>query len=157
LGEIKFLRTPASVKSHPYHVFLVALPIGLWVFSLYADLTAHFRWGREVWRAVAYYTLAGGIITALLAAVPGFIDLLSIHDAKLKRIGIFHMTINLVVVGLYVVNLLLRRGGASEEVAPIILSALGVVLLGISGWLGGELVHRYRVGVQEPGPDARPA
>jgi uncharacterized membrane protein len=145
------MRTPASVKSHPYHPILVALPIGLWIFSLYSDLAAHFHWGGDVWRQIAFYTMAGGIITALIAAVPGFIDLLSIKEAKLKRIGIIHMIINLVVVGLYFINLLLRRGGSAEEVTPIILSAIGVILFGISGWLGGELVHHYRVSVDEPG------
>src|SRR5439155_19270184 len=123
---------------------LVALPIGLWVFSLFSDLMSYFHWGREVWATVAYFTLAGGIVTALLAAVPGFIDLLSITDPKLKRIGIIHMVINLLVVALYVVNLFLR-GGSPADTLCVILSVIGVALLGISGWLGGELVHHYGV------------
>jgi len=142
-------RTPRSVVFHD----------ALWIFSG-KHTGARDNWGGDVWRQVAFYTMAGGIITALIAAVPGFIDLLSINQPKLKRIGIFHMIINLVVVGLYVINLLLRRGGLTEEPTPIILSGIGVVLFGISGWLGGELVHRYRVSVDEPGQEGdqiRPA
>src|SRR5436190_95787 len=109
------MQTPASTKNHPWHPILVALPIGLWIFSLFSDLAAYFNWGGPSWHDVAYYTLAGGIVTALVAAVPGFIDLLSITDPKLKRIGLFHMTINLVVVVLYVINLLIRRGGTADN------------------------------------------
>jgi uncharacterized membrane protein len=144
------MQTPASVKNHPYHPILVALPIGLWVFSLFSDILAYFHWGGPAWASVAYFTLAGGIVTALIAAVPGFIDLLSITEKKLRQIGIFHMIINLVVVALYVVNLFLRRNGAGGP-SPIILSAIGVILLGISGWLGGELVHHYGITVAERG------
>src|SRR3954454_19226364 len=113
------MKTPASTKNHPWHPILVTLPIGLWIFSLFSDLAAHFHWGGPVWADVAYYTLAGGIVTALIAAVPGFIDLLSIHEPKLKRIGVFHMTINLIVVVLYIINLLIRRGGASTTATPV--------------------------------------
>jgi len=149
------MKTPASTKNHPWHPILVTLPIGLWIFSLFSDLAAHFHWGGPAWRDVAYYTLAGGIVTALIAAVPGFIDLLSIHEPKLKRIGVFHMTINLIVVVLYIINLLIRRSGTSEGATPVILSVIGVLLLGISGWLGGELVHSYGVSVAEHRPDER--
>src|SRR5215813_8270809 len=51
--------------------------------------------GVAVWNDVAFYSMAGGIIGALLAAVPGLIDLISISDSKAKSIGIWHMTINL--------------------------------------------------------------
>jgi len=153
------MQTPASTKNHPWHPILVTMPIGLWIFSLFSDLAAYFHWGGPAWRDVAYYTLAGGIVTALIAAVPGFIDLMSIHESKLKRIGLFHMVINLVIVGLYIVNLLLRRGGATDSTLPMILSAIAVVLLGISGWLGGELVHSYGVSVADRSPEhkTRPA
>ena len=55
----------------------MSLPIGLWVFSVVADLVFLFGWGAAVWKDVAFYTLNGGIVGALLAAVPGFIDFFS--------------------------------------------------------------------------------
>ncbi|MDB6121896.1 MAG: hypothetical protein JWQ71_889 [Pedosphaera sp.] len=144
------METTASIKKHPIHVMLVAIPLGLWIFSLVCDLI-HFFSGNSEWATVAYYTLAGGIITALLAAIPGFIDLLSITEPKLRRIGVSHMIINLVVVGLYVINFFLRhRNPVDISKVPVILSIIGVLLLSVSGWLGGELVHVYRVSVAEP-------
>jgi uncharacterized membrane protein len=65
------MKTPASIAGHPIHPMLVALPIGLWIFSLVCDLVFAFGGASENWRLVAVYTLAGGIIGALLAAVPG--------------------------------------------------------------------------------------
>jgi uncharacterized membrane protein len=143
------METAASIRKHPIHPILVGIPIGLWVFSLICDLVFYFGWGGAEWESVALYTLGGGIITALLAAIPGMIDLTSITDPKLKRIGIFHMIINLCVVILYVVNFALRRGHEVGTLLPLILSLVGVGLLGVSGWLGGELVHVYGVSVAE--------
>lgn len=150
------METTASIKKHPLHVMLIAFPIGLWGFSLICDLIYFFRWGGSEWETVAYFTMAGGIITALLAAIPGFIDLLSITQPKLRRVGLTHMTINLVVVALYVVNFFIRRNTAIDMKLPLILSIVGIILLLISGWLGGELVHVYRVSVAE-GPQGSTA
>jgi uncharacterized membrane protein len=57
------MSTPASIARHPLHPILVAVPIGLWVFSVAADLIFQFGWGRTVWKDVAFYTLGGGIET----------------------------------------------------------------------------------------------
>ena len=142
------MKTPASIAGHPIHPMLVALPIGLWIFSLVCDLVFAFGGASENWRLVAVYTLAGGIIGALLAAVPGFIDMLSL-PWPVKRTALIHMTINLTVVALYVVNLWLRLDGAQHSTV-LWLSLIGIGLLLISGWLGGKMVYEEGVGVGRP-------
>jgi uncharacterized membrane protein len=144
--------TPASFKNHPSHPILVALPIGLWIFSLVSDLIFKFGFGPAVWSDVAFYSIAGGIVGALIAAIPGLIDLLSITNPKSKSIGIYHMVINLLAVGLYCLNLWLRMQRSPGDNLPIALSVVGIVFITISGWLGGELVYVRGVGVKEP-PD----
>jgi hypothetical protein len=47
----------ASFKGHPLHPILVALPIGLWIFSLVSDLILKMSWGGPAWNDVALYTL----------------------------------------------------------------------------------------------------
>ncbi len=143
---------PASFKGHPSHPILVAFPIGLWIFSIVSDLIFKFGYGRPVWNDVAFYTLAGGIVGALIAAVPGLIDLLGIQNPKSKSIGIWHMIINLLAVALYCVNFWLRTQSAPGDNLPVILSVVGVVFIIISGWLGGELVYVRGVAVRQP-PD----
>ena len=146
------MRTPANIARHPIHPMLVPLPIGLWVFSFACDLIYAFGSHNAVWKTVALYTMVGGIIGALLAAVPGLIDLLSIENAKSKSIGIWHMVINLVAVALYCVNFWLRLNRPPGDNLPILLSVIGIVFITISGWLGGELVYVRGVAVKQP-PD----
>jgi uncharacterized membrane protein len=135
------------MAKHPIHPMLVALPIGLWIFSLASDVMYMVGWG-PVWTDVAYYAMAGGLIGAVLAALPGLIDLLAISNAKVKKIGIWHMSINLVAVVLFAVNLWLRTTARPGVTPPIWLSVIGVVLLGVSGWLGGEMVYVHGVAVE---------
>ena len=145
------MASPASIAKHPIHPMLVALPIGMWIFSLASDVIYLAGWGGAIWKDVAFYSMAGGLIGALLAAVPGLIDLLSIRSPQVTRIGIWHMSINLLVVVLYAINLWLRYQAAPVADPPIWLSIVGVMLLGVSGWLGGQMVYVHGVAVEPQG------
>ena len=140
------MRTPASVAGHPVHPMLVPIPIGLWLFSLVCDLLFVFGTGVSLWTTLAFYTMIGGIVGAALAAIPGFIDMLSLSGSR-KRIALVHMALNLVVIALYAFNVGLRIDGTSTAGLPVGLSVAAVALLALSGWLGGHLVYVYRVGV----------
>jgi uncharacterized membrane protein len=130
---------------------LIVFPIGLWVFSLIADIVFRIT-DRAVWNDVAFFTMAGGIVGALLAAVPGLIDMLAIRDHETRRIAVIHMAVNILAVVLFAVNLYLRMNVEPGAVVPFVLSIAGVCALGVSGWLGGELAYVRRVGVQ-PSPE----
>jgi uncharacterized membrane protein len=145
------MRTPASIAGHPIHPMLVPLPIGLWLFSVACDLAFAFGAGDATWKTVALYTAIGGIVGALLAALPGLVDLLSLPSG-IKRTAVVHMTINLTVVALFIVSAWLRvRAGAPGRFdLPVILSVVGIALLVVSGWLGGKMVYEAGVGVDVP-------
>jgi uncharacterized membrane protein len=141
------MRTPASIASHPIHPMLITIPVGLLIFSLICDLIALFVGEPNIWLLVAFFTMVGGFVGALIAAVPGVIDLMSINEPTIKRIGLTHMALNVIAVTLYAVNIWLRIDGTSSS-APLILSVIAVALLGVSGWLGAEMVHKHGVGVE---------
>src|SRR3954468_5895008 len=103
------MRSRASIAQHPIHPMIVPFPIALLIFSLLSDIIYRFGFGSSVWNDVAFYTMIGGIIGALVAAVPGLIDLLSL-SGKVKTIALWHMVINLTVVGIFAVDLWLRIG-----------------------------------------------
>jgi uncharacterized membrane protein len=148
------MRTPANIAGHPIHPMLVTIPIGLWIFSLVTDLVALRSADSETWSTVAYYALIGGIVGALAAALPGLIDLLSLHDRAIKKTAVVHMSINLFVVALYVVNAWLRHAqDVTVGGTPLLLSVVAIALLVVSGWLGGKMVYLAGVGVT-PAPDA---
>jgi uncharacterized membrane protein len=125
----------------------VNIPIGLWVFTLTSDVVFGVT-GDPRWQATAYFTLVGGIAGALLAAVFGLIDLLGLPGPRERRIGIFHMSLNLVIVAIQAINFGVRAASQTTSRLTLALSVLAVALLLISGWLGGQLVHV--LGVTQP-------
>jgi uncharacterized membrane protein len=93
-----------------------------------------------------------GIGTGLLAAVFGLIDWLAIPaGTRAKRIGLLHGVGNVVVVGLFFGSWFLRRGDntGTPAMVAIILSAIAVGIALVTGWLGGELVDRLGIGVDD--------
>ncbi|CAE6826967.1 hypothetical protein R69608_06271 [Paraburkholderia nemoris] len=98
--------------------------------------------------------MVGGLVGALCAAVPGFIDLLFYKGGAppVRKIALTQMAINLTVVVLYAINLWLRTRSPTSMgpgmSTPVLLSIAGVALLSVSGWLGGQMVHVYGVGVE---------
>ena len=149
------MRTPASIAGHPIHPMLVPIPIGLWIFSLFCDLMVFGGSTNPAWPTVALYTMAGGIVGALLAALPGLIDLLSL-PARPRRTALAHMTINLTVVVLYVANLWMRLSSPESGNIPLWLSLIAIGLLVISGWLGGKMVFALGVAVDAPTDSTAP-
>jgi uncharacterized membrane protein len=146
------MASPASLGGHPVHPMLIPFPIALWVFSLVADVVYLWR-GNPVWRDwIAFYTLLGGIIGAALAAVPGLIDWLSITDREVKKIANWHARLNVIALLIFAASFYLRTTGGASIVGgsytiPVLLSVVGVILITISGWLGGEMVFKHGVAV----------
>ncbi|HUQ28291.1 MAG TPA: DUF2231 domain-containing protein [Usitatibacter sp.] len=141
------MRTPASIAGHPIHPMLVPIAIGCFIFSFASDLLCLATGDSQLWPTLAYYTMIGGILGALAAAVPGLIDLLSLPAGYTKGIAIKHMSINLLVVAIYVVNAWMRHGNPQSLKVPMILSLVTILMLVVSGWLGGKMVYEAGVGV----------
>ena len=142
------MTSPASIQKHPVHPMLIPFPIALWIFSLVCDVIYAMGWGAAIWNDMAFYTMAGGVLGALAAAVTGYLDYRSLADPTVKRIGQWHMVINLAIVVLFVINLALRMASEPGAGLPISLSAIAIAMLGVSGWLGGELVYVHGVAVR---------
>jgi uncharacterized membrane protein len=146
-GRKDHMRTPAQIAGHPIHPMLVTLPIGMWVFSLAADLISLRAGAPATWHAAALYSMVGGIIGALAAAVAGLVDLLSLQDRDIKQVALMHMGINLVVVALYVINAWTRMNSSVSPNVSLGLSIIAIALLLVSGWLGGKMVYEAGVAV----------
>ena len=146
------MTTRVTVAGHPIHPMLVTLPIGLWVFSLVCDFVS-LGSSDPSWETTAYMTLGGGIVGALLAAVPGLFDFLGLHDARERRVATMHMGLNLAIVALQGINFWLRSQPEYQGSSfPLWISIVSVAALAASGWLGGQLVHVF--GVTQPGHES---
>ena len=143
------MRTPANIAGHPIHPMLVPIAIGGFLLSFAFDLVCWFTGSTppNTYTTVAYYTMLGGIVGALLAAVFGLVDLLSLPPGPLKSTAIKHMSINLLIVALFVVNAWMRHSHPDDLKVPMLLSLVAILLLLVSGWLGGKLVYEGGVGV----------
>ena len=141
------MSSPASIKNHPIHPMLVGIPIGLWVFALVCDI---FRLAGQgpAWSTAAVYCIAGGIVGAVLSAIPGLVDYFSIDEKEMGRIATFHMLFNLGATVIFTLNLWLRFRLAEDTSLPFWLSLTGIVLIGVGGWLGGEMVYVKGMAVQ---------
>ena len=140
----------ATIAKHPVHPMLVPFPIGLWVFSLIADVVFLAGWGPPVWNDVAFYSMAGGTIAALLAAPFGLLDFLSIRDPRTRQLGATHLALNLVILAMFAADLWLRTQTGTSAGLPVGISLVAVSLLVVSGWLGGEMVFVRGAGVLPP-------
>ena len=145
------MASKASIGGHPIHPMLVTFPIALWSTSFGADVVFYFWRGYSLF-LISKFLLAAGCLGALAAAVPGFIDWLSIKDAEVKRIANWHARLNIIALIVFALSLYLRTRGGAHWVhqhlrIPFLISFLGIILISISGWLGGELTYKHGVGV----------
>lgn len=141
-----------SIAGHPIHPALVALPIGLLLWSLLSNIIFAISDHNTMWYDIAYWSGLAGIVTALTAALPGFGDYFTMAiktDAALMATA--HMVLNLSVVALYIVAAILmsqhNATTGSMLAVVIVLQAIGAGLLGLSGVLGGEMVFRHHLGL----------
>jgi uncharacterized membrane protein len=140
----------AKLFGHPLHQMLIVFPLGLLGGSILFDIL-YLSTRGEQWGPIAFWMIAVGIVTGLVAAVFGLIDWLGIPaNTRAKRIGALHGVGNVIVVGLFIVSWLLRRPEPETPATlAIVLSFVGVALALVTGWLGGELVDRLGVGVDD--------
>ncbi|HEV2149371.1 MAG TPA: DUF2231 domain-containing protein [Longimicrobiaceae bacterium] len=139
-----------KVLGHPVHQMLIVLPLGLLTGAVIFDVV-HVLSGGDQWALISYWLIAVGVLSGLVAAVFGFLDWTKIPaGTRAKRVGRLHGGGNVVVVALFATSWLLRGGDPMEAgTLPIVLSLLGGGLSMLTGWLGGELVDRLGVGVDD--------
>jgi uncharacterized membrane protein len=146
------MESKAKLLGHPIHPMLIAFPLGLLGMGVIFDLIGVIFDETQLARA-AYYMIAAGILSGLLAAIFGAIDWLAIPSGtRAKKVGLVHGLGNVVIVAIFAVAWLLRRDVPHDpEASTLILEVAGLLGALITGWLGGELVNRLGVGVD---PDA---
>jgi len=143
-----YVPSKAAVRGHPIHPMLVPFPIAGLVGALVTDIT--YAATRNVfWAEMSFWLIVGSVATGLLAAVFGFADFFSISRVRRLTAGRVHMAGNLAAVVLSLINALARRGDPAGALMPLglTMSVIVVVILSVTGWLGGELAYRCLVGV----------
>jgi len=144
------MKSKASIAGHPIHPMLIPFPLALWATSFAVDVLFYFL-RHPTLLIIAKFMIAAGCLGAIAAAIPGIIDWLTIKNGDVKRAANWHARLNVAALVVFAISFFLRMGRYSELVGrrltlPFLLSMVGVILISISGWLGGELIIRYGIG-----------
>jgi uncharacterized membrane protein len=145
------METRIKLLGHPVHPMLIVYPLGLLSAAVIFDVL-YVATGNGDLATFSFWALAVGLVGGLLAAVFGLIDWLAIpRGTRARRVGLAHGGGNLIVVGLFALSFLLRTDGAQylPDTLPFILGLLGGAIALVTAWLGGELVYRLRVAVDD--------
>ncbi|HEX8195498.1 MAG TPA: DUF2231 domain-containing protein [Pyrinomonadaceae bacterium] len=145
------MESRAKILGHPAHQMLIVFPLGLLGTSVIFDLIYWFT-GNPTFAQVGFWMIVSGIIGGLIASPFGTIDWLAIpQGTRAKRVGLLHGGGNFLVTALFALSAYFRWGRATHEPDgfTLILALTGFLLSLVTGWLGGELVDRLGVGVDD--------
>jgi len=131
-----------KIGRHPLHALLAHAPNVLFIAALITDI-AYWKTADILWTDCSDWLLAFGALFAVLAALAGVVDFLAVRRNR-RGAGLFHAWGSLVVLVLAILNNFVHSRDAYTSVVPggLILSVLTVVVLAVTGWVGGEMLYR---------------
>jgi uncharacterized membrane protein len=152
------MRSRIRAAGHAVHPMLMVFPLGLFTTSVVFDVL-HLTTDRAGFAVTAAHLIAAGLLFGVVAAVTGWLDwwLVTPPGSRARRVGLIHGAVNTTVMALFAVSWLLRLGQTDWQPswAALLVAWVGVLGGGVGGWLGGELVERLGISVEEDAhPDA---
>jgi len=140
-----------KVAGHAIHPMLIPFPLGLLATAAVFDVL-YLITDRAGFPVAAAFAIGAGIVGGALAAPFGWIDWFAIpSDTRAKRIGLVHGLGNGVVLVLFAISWLLRANASGWIPSgwALTCSFAAVALAVATAWMGGELVERLSVGVDD--------
>ena len=128
---------------HPLHPILTDITIGSWSLSWVFDLFSLLTRSRSA-RKAADGLLTLGTLSAIPTALAGITDFSAIKQDAAGH-GAAHGIIN--SIALFFFWRSMRNRARNHHLTGFFYSTLGLSLMTLGAWLGGELVFSYRVGV----------
>src|ERR671912_2248441 len=120
------MESRAKLLGHPIHQMLIVFPLGLLGMAVIFDLLA-LALAEGYWSEIAFWMIAAGVVTGLLAAPFGTIDWLAIPSGtRAKRVCMGHGIGNVLVVLLFALSWVMRSDAPRmPEIAALALSFAG--------------------------------
>jgi uncharacterized membrane protein len=143
-------RSTVRIFRLPIHPITVPIPIACFVGVLLTDLT-YWRSADMMWADFSAWLVTVGVIFGFIAAIFGLIDFLSNRLIRAQAPAWPHAIGNVVALILATLNMFVHSRDAWTSVVPwgLTLSALVVLILLFTIWMGRSLVYRHGVGVME--------
>lgn len=140
----------AGPYGHPVHATAITVPIGAWTAALVFDIVA-LATRDPAFATGAFWLLVIGIAGAVVAAFFGLMDLTVIaRGTPARRLAWAHLALNTAAVVLFAVSVLVRAGDPGRaSVAGFVFAVVAFLVVGGSGFLGGELAYRFGIRVAD--------
>ncbi|CAA9419067.1 FIG00872736: hypothetical protein [uncultured Microcoleus sp.] len=145
------ITSSVQIAGHPLHPAIVLFPIAFLVGAAGTDI-GYWLTSDPFWARASVWLIGVGFAAGILAAITGFLEFFKVKRVRERSAGWLHMGGNVAVMVLSLINLLLRQGNPAEPIlyTGLAISIVVATLLGITGWYGGELSFRHKIGVIGP-------
>ena len=145
------ITSSVAIAGHPIHPAIVLFPIAFLVGAAGTDI-GYWLTSDPFWARASLWLIGVGFAAGILAAITGFSEFFKVKRVRERSAGWLHMGGNVAVMVLSLINLVLRQGNPAEPIVytGLAISVLVATLLGITGWYGGELSFRHKIGVIGP-------
>jgi len=137
----------AAIKGHPLHPVLIPFPIAFGTAAVFTDV-AYWITDSRAWAAASAWLLWTTLVSGVLAGAVGAVDYFGIEHVRAHRTATQHGAGNVIALLLVLVNASIRLPDLEEVVVPwgVALSLITAAILGLTGYLGGELSYKHLIG-----------
>ncbi len=138
----------AQISGHPIHPLLIPFPIAYLVGALLTDI-AYLVTQDPFWARASLWLIGAGLVMGAAAAIFRLTDFLARPAIRQYGIAWHHFIGNATVLILAAINLYFRMDTSMGGLAlnGIVLSLITVGILIYTGWLGGEMAYRHKIGM----------
>jgi uncharacterized membrane protein len=159
-ARLRAAKRPRSIIAgpygHPLHATMITVPIGAWTAAIVFDIIALVGAAPDAFATGALWLVVIGVIGALLAAVFGLLDFSKLaRGTKAHRTALAHLSLNTAAIILFAISIPVRAGADGPSVGGFVLSLIAYLIVGASGFLGGELAYRHGVRVADEADQVR--
>jgi len=142
-------RSTASIGGRPIHGLLVPIPVVCFIGALVTDIV-YWKTAAIMWADVSTWLLTVGLVVSIVVVLAGLVDFFGDRRIRALRPAWIHGVGNGVALLLAICNAFVHSRDAYTSVVPagLILSALTVLILMVTSWIGAGLVYRHGVGVR---------
>lgn len=140
------VESTAAILHHPIHPMLIPIPATTLLGVVVTDIV-YRSVGDPFWAEASWWLLLVGLISGVVAAIPGIIDMATIREVQRLPSAYVHGIGNLLALALAAANLMLRGDHLAVDTVNLALSIAVAAILVVTAWLGGELSYRHRIGV----------
>lgn len=144
----KPIHSKAALFGHPLHPVLIHFPVAALISALAMDF-GYLYTGDFFWARASLWAIGIGAAGGWVSGLAGLVDLALVPRIRRLVTAWCHAVFAVMLLSLATLNWLLRLDDPAAAIFPwgLYLSLISAGLIALTGFLGGQLVYEYAVGV----------